>query len=285
MKLHSVTYFEFFKRKFLLHLLNWSELSISSRKDFFFASHNDRIGGVIQVYGNYEREYLSCLEMLVKRLGITDKLALDVGANIGNHTLYFSRIFDTVIAFEPSQALNLVLRANIVRNGRKNVEVFCCGLGEEQGTAFVKNINEQNTGMVELEGINAGGAHRENTVDVCKADDLILGRKRPIGFVKVDVEGMEVAVLKGMRECLIRDKPLIGFESRNAEEGDAVVECLSNSGYSYFYEIKASRVFQWNNINLKDLLSLKKSYSLRKIANIENRFYPIIFASAEKIII
>jgi len=285
MKLYSVTYFEFFKRKVLYHILRRSELPISDRRELFFASHNDRIGAAIQAYGSYEPEFLSCLDLLVKRLGIADKSALDVGANIGNHTLYFSRIFDAVIAFEPSQTLGLVLRANVIRNGRKNVEVFCCGLGEEQGTAFVKNVNEQNTGMVELEGIITGETDREGTVDICKADDLILDRKRPIGFVKVDVEGMEVSVFKGMRECLMRDKPLIAFESRNAEEGEAVVGCLSESGYSYFYEIKATRVFPWNSLNLRDLLSLKKSYSLRKIDTIENRFYPAVFASVDEIVI
>ncbi|MCL1477303.1 FkbM family methyltransferase [Marinobacter sp. M3C] len=284
MKFYSISYFKFFVRKFCNLILKKSELSISQRNDMLFISPNDKIGSVIQSHGYYEKEFLICIKVLVEHLSISNKLAVDVGANIGNHTLYFSHLFDSVVAFEPSLSLNLVLQANLIRNKRKNVEVIRCGLGETNGNAFIKELSREHTGMVELEIFSGDSEGLVEAVEVNRGDDLLFDRLLPIGFIKVDVEGMEVSVFKGMKECISRDKPLIAFEARNIVEGNQAIQWLSDVGYSYFYEVFASRIGAGKYLDVRSLFALRKSYMLRKIERLENKHYSAIFASVDEIV-
>lgn len=276
MKLYSVSYFYFFYKKMCNFFIKKLELPLKKRNDIFFIAHNDRIGSLIQSHGNYEKEVLSCIETLVERLGISDGLAIDVGANIGNHTLYLSRIFKYVMAFEPSKPLNLVLRANIIRNKRSNVEAFCCGLGSENGKATVSELSSENTGMVEL--IALTDQDNVDAINVYRGDDLIFDKEIPVRFVKIDVEGMEVLVLQGMKRCIERDKPLIAFESRCLEEGGSVMRCLGGMGYQNFYEVAASSIHIGKVFDFRSLLKLRKSYQLSRVAKLEDRHYSVIFA-------
>ena len=281
MKLYSISYFNFFYRKICNFFLRRLELPLKERNDVFFTAHNDRIGSLIQSHGNYEKEVLRCIETLVARLDISDGLAIDVGANIGNHTLYISHIFKNVMAFEPSKSLNLVLRANVIRNKRNNVEIFCCGLGSDNGKAVVSELSLENTGMVEL--IALPDEDNVDVINIYKGDDVIFDRQIPIKFVKIDVEGMELSVLQGMKKCIERDKPLIAFESRCLVEGDAVINCLTHMGYGNFFEIAASRMYVGKNFNLRSLLKVQKSYHLRRVIKLEDRHYSVVFASTNEL--
>lgn len=281
MKLYSISYLSFFYRKLCNFLLKKFELPLKERGDIFFVAHNDRIGSLIQSHGNYEKEVLRCIKTLVERLDISEGLALDVGANIGNHTLYLSHIFAKVMAFEPSNSVSLVLKANVIRNRRDNIEVICCGLGHENGRAMVNELSSENTGMVEL--IMLAGEDNVDAINVCRGDDLIFDKGMPVRFVKIDVEGMEVSVLQGMKMCIERDKPLIAFESRCSVEGNDVMDCLTKMKYQHFYEVAASRLCIGKNFYFKSLLNFQKSYHLRKIDNLEDRHYSVVFASANEL--
>lgn len=277
MNFYSLSYFKFFARKISNYLLKRMELPIRDRKDIFFISHNDRIGSSIQSHGHYEREFLACVEFLVEYLDIRDTTAVDVGANIGNHTLYLSRLFQTVLAFEPSPYLSLVLQANVIRNQRENVEVFSCGLADVEGIATVRELSTENIGMVELDRTHSEAG--SSTIELRRGDDFLLGKETRVGFVKVDVEGMELEVLQGMKRSLSRDKPLIAFESRNGKEGGRVIQWLFKIGYIHLYEIQASRIFGKKDSDLSSLLSFRKNYRIKKVDTLEDRFYTVVFAS------
>lgn len=281
MKLYSTSYFSFFHKKICNFFLRKLELPLKERSDIFFIAHNDKIGSLIQSHGNYEREVLGCIETLTRQLDISDGLAIDVGANIGNHTLYLSRIFKCVMAFEPSKSLNFVLKANVIRNKRDNIEVFCCGLGSENGRALVNELSSEHTGMVEL--IALTDEDNADAVNVYKGDSLVFDKGIPVKFVKIDVEGMEVSVLQGMKKCIERDKPFIAFESRCLAEGRSVIDCLVDMGYQNFYEVAASRVCIGKNFNFRSLLKLQKSYHLMKVVKLEDRHYSVVFASVNEL--
>ena len=94
---------------------------------------------------------------------------------------------------------------------------------------------------------------------------------------------MEVSVLQGMKMCIDRDKPLIAFESRCSVEGNDVMDCLTKMKYQHFYEVAASRLCIGKNFYFKSLLNFQKSYHLRKIDNLEDRHYSVVFASANEL--
>ena len=77
----------------------------------------DYVSNKILLDGIYEGRELNALDQLVFCHLPRDSVALDIGANIGNHTAYFARYFSRVIAFEPNPMVFAVLSANVVAIG------------------------------------------------------------------------------------------------------------------------------------------------------------------------
>nr|WP_256504628.1 FkbM family methyltransferase [Gilvimarinus xylanilyticus] len=235
------------------------------------------------VKGLYEREFLFCVCSLADKLEFRSKVALDVGANIGNHSLFMSRYFDSVIAFEPCSYLNMVLRANVLRNKINNVEVSSYGLGDSKGVAGVVEQASDNIGMVELKRFGGGISNDTERVQVEKGDELLFDRYEKIGFIKIDAEGMEVSVIQGLQKCILRDRPLIAFESRRAKEGGDVISVLQKLGYFNYYEVSASR------IGLRDIFEsglvaiFRKKYVLQRLGELQDSHYPSIFATCDEL--
>ena len=133
--------------------------------------------------------------------------ALDIGANIGNHTIYFSRIagIEEVTCFEPQEHVFGILQRNIELNDLKNVKAVRAAVGEKQGAADIKmHRNTSFHGTVYHET-------PDGEVPVVCLDDFATD---PIDFIKIDVEGMQMSVLKGAVEVLRRDRPKLWIELR-----------------------------------------------------------------------
>lgn len=145
---------------------------------------------------------------------------IDVGAHIGNHTLYFANLGWTGMSFEANPDIFGFLDRNIARNGlQDSVTAFCLALGGEDCLADVVDERRGNTGARRL-GVCPGGA-----VTVVPFDRF--GASPDV--VKIDVGGMELDVLRGMRETIARSLPAIVIE---AHDGLAdVVRTLRPLGY------------------------------------------------------
>ena len=94
----------------------------------------DDIGLIINLEGRYENEILLLIEKLIKD-NFSDskfKTALDIGANIGNHSLFFSQYFSTVYAFEPNPVTYELLKINSTYVSKtKNIIPYCYGLSDK----------------------------------------------------------------------------------------------------------------------------------------------------------
>jgi FkbM family methyltransferase len=168
----------------------------------------------------------------------------DVGANVGQHSLYMSRFADRIIAFEPNEAVAYRLSQNIDLNNLRNIEIVRCALGDEAGSGSLGSGLARNSGSRSL--VWSLDAERDNIVAVARGDDVMreLDVKR-VDLLKVDVEGYEKKMFAGMQETLLRDRPVIlfelvgreikgGFSSekelRDALYPDAVLYTLSGNG-------------------------------------------------------
>lgn len=185
---------------------------------FFVADNSDLIQGYHLRGKFYEAEELA---EIGKRF--TGGLFVDIGANVGNHSLYALRCLgaDQVIAFEPNPAVNRVLEINFRLNGFSDrTAVHRIGLSDAPGRAVVKlPFANLGGGWLEADG---GGDIEIGVGDTILAD-------QPVRFIKIDVEGMELGVLGGLRETVRRhrptlfvevsDKNFIGFEAWCAENG------------------------------------------------------------------
>ncbi len=139
-----------------------------------------------------------------------DGVYLDVGANIGLHTLAIAHHLaprGSVLAFEPHPDNYWALLDNVRRNGLGNVTAENLGLAE--AAAVLAGAAPPGPGNWSL----ASEGQRSFRVQLVRLDDYL--RDHPLArldAVKIDVEGAEVRVLRGARETIERFRPLIVFE-------------------------------------------------------------------------
>ncbi len=157
---------------------------------------------------------------------------LDIGANIGYNTLMFSD-YGPVVAFEP--VFHQIVKLNVEGNTlRHDVQVAACALSD------VKEVREMNIpahGCESNTHINYGGTtlHASGDwkgagvkVNCERLDDIYSGVP---SFIKLDVEGHELQVLKGAAETIKKHKPAILVEIHDFTEENKVHVYLKSLGY------------------------------------------------------
>lgn len=169
--------------------------------------------GKIAGYWRRGKVYEGPLLTRIRRAGYRG-VALDIGANVGNHTLWMAMVCRLrVVAFEPVEVRDLA--DNVALNGlRRQVRVEPAALGDQPGTAH-------HTGAGRL---SPGGGLPVRTLDSYGL--------RGVRLVKIDVEGMEPAVLRGGEMTIRRDRPTIWAEEHDQPEHDAIAAVLEPWGYA-----------------------------------------------------
>jgi len=151
---------------------------------------------------------------------------LDIGANIGVYTLNFSKLVGPeghVFAFEPMPDTFGFLCYNVMELQLRNVSLFNVAVSSQPGLVMMDLPTTQSGMQGHYEAKISGEG--KWPVWALNIDGLSLSRK--ISLVKIDVEGHEIHVLKGMRGLLDRDRPRILFEAQS----DAA-EYLTSIGYT-----------------------------------------------------
>ncbi len=191
---------------------------------------NDRyIGRSLDLYGEFSEGEVSLFQALVK----PGQTVLDVGANIGVHTLPLARLVGPngrVLAFEPQRTVFYMLCGNVAQNNLDQVHCFHAAVGQAAGEIGVPELDgaaEQNFGGLELSQATPG----KTKVPLLRIDDL---RLAACHFIKIDVEGMERQVLLGARETISRFRPLLYLEDDRADRSAALRECLAELGYEIY---------------------------------------------------
>lgn len=114
------------------------------------------VGEFIQrlIFGAEDYFDLSTLQMLKEKEYIREGMnVLDIGANIGNHTLFFVKECRAqhVYSFEPMAKTYEMLCKNIEINGLENVSLYNIALGSREATVSVKEFHEENYGATSLQ--------------------------------------------------------------------------------------------------------------------------------------
>lgn len=225
---------------------------VHSRERRMAVFANDYIGSSIFVYGLYEKEELETLFDFLHPLTSSFKTgtALDIGANIGNHSLYFSRRFRNVVAFEPNPDTFILLQFNL--SPVENAEVRNCALGQACGS-----IN-----MID-DTINHGASKISEAGSIAvnmKSLDETFGRDAQICFIKLDVEGFEAEVLRGGMHLIRQCQPIVVLEQNLSDFQNGTteaIEILRRENYR----------FCWQENGLEN-----KSRLGRRLTNIANLF-------------
>jgi FkbM family methyltransferase len=145
---------------------------------------------------------------------------VDVGANVGQHALFMSRHADSVLAFEPYAPVRERTEEKIHINRLENIRVFPFGLGQRDETLpfYAPSTSNLGTGSFVgefgLDSTNAMELPVRNGDRVIEAEGI-----DGIRLVKIDVEGFEKEVLRGLINTLRSQRPLAIFElSRHVNE-------------------------------------------------------------------
>jgi len=145
--------------------------------------------------------------------------AVDVGANIGFYTLLFSSLSPSgkIIAFEPSFKSSVKLEENIKLNNQKNIILHKLALSNSNGSAHLRLTESINEGGNFITKENHNIDKNFQLVNIKKADD-ILDNKIFYQFIKIDVEGHELDVLRGMTNILKNNVKYLIIETNNSFE-------------------------------------------------------------------
>lgn len=167
----------------------------------------------------YEQPMLDAIRKL-DRWGIY----LDVGANVGNHSVFFAEHCNSVIvmAFEPNRSSFELLKKNTAGK-RKPVLVNNLAVG-----SVPKNVK-----VIQTE--HAGSSYvieAESGIQMVTLNDWLYGVQYPVAVLKIDVEGDEIDVLTGALEIIEKDKPDVFIETWDkVNEIEAILA-------PYCYELK-----------------------------------------------
>ena len=175
---------------------------------------------ILKTHSFYENLDLEKFRHLIP----TQATIIDAGANIGNHSVFFSVICGAkkIYAFEPMAQTFEILQRNVQLNAPECIECINAALGASQGRAAISAYRDHNFGAAAVRSDDRG-AYAVTTIDSLNLPAL--------DFIKIDVEGSQLAVLKGAEATLKKYAPLIWIELHSNEIAPAKL-ALEQLGYT-----------------------------------------------------
>ena len=226
---------------------NLTEYINTKHGNFEYCKFDKFIGFSLKEYGEYSDIELTIILHFIKE-GDT---VFDIGANIGAFSIPISKKIGhkgNLYCFEPQGLIFKILNNNLRKNKIKNTKTFQNSIGKNNKKILLRNIDYSkygNFGGVSLVTSN----HNEISTkeDSIEFKSLKLDNFLKIGkcdFIKVDVESMELDVLKGGKLFLAKYRPILWMEN-HPEKPNKLNKYLMNHNYNVYW-VK-SRLFNPNN--------------------------------------
>ncbi len=153
---------------------------------------------------------------------------VDVGGNIGNHAVFFSAVAEaaTVTSIEPQAHMCEIFRRNMELNHLENVTLQEGLCSAEKGEGRISRLVAGNFGATGFSTDTKGGSYQALPLDERYQGEC--------DFLKIDVEGMEVEVIRGAKNLLERCHPVIMAELWDEQHFKAFVEQIAPLGYQHY---------------------------------------------------
>lgn len=203
------------------------------RHGLMLYSVNDlTIGRSLDIYGEFSEAEVAVLQRLLR----PGDIALDIGANIGALTLPMARAVGAagrIVAFEPQPVLFQTLCANVALNGLLNVRTVNAAAGADAGSTRLPRLDFTRPDLYGAHGI--GSDSDGDLTMVVRLDDAL--RLPGCRLIKIDVEGMEAAVIGGAEALIRRHRPILYVENDRKAKSAALIERLFGLGYALHWDL------------------------------------------------
>lgn len=159
-------------------------------------------------FGGYELREIALIRDILGFL--QDAVAVDVGANLGGHTMAMAGVAKSVFSFEPYYPLASQIRKRLELNHISNVELHIVGLGAKDGEEdYYFDVHSSNSGTGSFLEDHTKAPVVEK-LQIRAGDGVFFGGA--IDLVKIDIEGYEANALQGLRRTLLDFHPAIVME-------------------------------------------------------------------------
>ena len=197
--------------------------------DFAYLKSDTVIGKSLDTYGEYAEAEFALASQLLR----PGNKVIDVGANIGSHSVFYSKLVGVtgeVYAFEPSHLNYFFLVTNLTLNNAFNVQHLKAAVGTEKPLYLPINTvdDEINHGALKTSAKDSGDNYEQCAV--FQLDDIGLDY---CNLVKVDVEGNEVDVLQTGEKLFSQHRPFIMCEAQ--ENTNELFQFVKDIGYEAYW--------------------------------------------------
>lgn len=230
---------------------------VSTRWGMMCVNQLDKnIGKLLIAYGEFSKGETDLFAALIKQ----DDICLDVGANIGALTLPMARMCKLVLAFEPQEYVYHLLCANLALNSITNVRALQFAVSDNREPMMIPILDPRipnNFGGIDIRQ----PAPSRQRVESVTIDDLDLPK---CAMIKIDVEGMELAVLRGAQKTIQRHRPLLYVENDRVENEVELLNALLSLGYKLYDHFPP--LFDPDNFRRCDMNFFEAVFSLNLLA-------------------
>jgi FkbM family methyltransferase len=202
-------------------------LNTDTNQGMYYKEHNR----------NIEQHHIDILNELLTK--IKEPVVLDIGSNLGFFTFGMSKDIDgcLVYSFEPQRIISNMLAGSVALNCKENIIVKNCAVGDHVGKikipkydySLVSSFGSVSTSLVENHENIGQHTNTFEEVDIITVDSLNLPK---VNLIKIDVEGMEMSVLSGAHNTIVKHKPILFVEFLKEVKPRTLYDLLTSYGYA-----------------------------------------------------
>jgi FkbM family methyltransferase len=181
----------------------------SARTQDFFVKKDDYIANQIIAHDLYEKRELEALVSFLSPIHpmLKQGTGIDVGANVGNHSIFLAPFFQEMHSFEPNPKIITLLKLNT--GSFTNIKIYEFGLSNANSQKILYVDSENIGGSSTIKG--RGKFNSEIEIQLYPLDSLDIKYEK-LQLIKIDVEGNEHDVLLGAKDTIQQSMPIILLE-------------------------------------------------------------------------
>ena len=224
-------------RRYLL-LIGKYQINIKINNFIFEIDIRESIERKTYFTREYEKKRMDKLHLFSKK--VNSEILIDIGANIGFYSILSSNKYEQIYSYEPNKRNFQILKKNIDTNNLKNIKIFNFGLGENE-EVLTGNSNTKGE-LFQTSGFAVSKNNKKGERVLIKKGDDVLQFKNSTLTIKIDVEGFELFVLKGLKNTLVKNQTILQVEIWE-KNNDEVHDFLNSLNYRKLQSIDGDTYF------------------------------------------